>query len=352
MALGAVTGLDVRLCIVVMGVLCTLYTVLGGIEAVIWTDVVQVVVLFGGALVAVVIAIGGVDGGLGAVFEIATADDKLELARFEWDWTGPALGVILLGALFNNLVPYTSDRAVVQRYLTTSDAKRAASAVWAGAWLALPASSLFFGVGTVLCAFYSQHPERLDVLEPTDRVFAWFIANELPVGVSGLLIAGVFAAAMSSLDSSMNSMAAVVTSDLYRRFRGDREEGHYLRLARGTTLVLGVAGTGAALALESFGHQSLWDQFLGYAGLLGGTMAGLFALGIFSRRASTVGALVGAAAAIGTLVYVKTQTHLSGLLYAAVGMGVCFVVGYLASLVWPDGRKDLRGLTLWPVRRR
>ena len=351
LALAAVTGLDVTLCIVVMGALCTLYTVLGGIEAVIWTDVIQVVVLFGGAVVAVVIAIGGIDGGLGSVFAVATDNDKLALARFSWDWTGPALCVILLGALFNNLVPYTSDQAVVQRYLTTRDQKRAANAIWVGAWLSLPASILFFGVGTVLFAFYRQHPERLDVLAPTDQIFAWFIINELPVGVSGLLIAGVFAAAMSSLDSSMNSIAAVVTNDLHRRFHGDHDESHYLRLARWTTLVLGVAGTGAALMMSHFGFQSLWDQFLGYIGLLGGTMAGLFALGIFSRSASTVGAGVGAAAAILALVYVKTQTHLSVLLYAAVGMGVCFVVGYFASLLWPDGRKDLRGLTLRPVRR-
>ena len=98
------------------------------------------------------------------------------------------LGVILLGALFNNLVPYTSDQAVVQRYLTTRDQKRAANAIWAGAWLSLPASILFFSVGTVLFAFYRQYPERLDALAPTDQIFAWFIVNELPAGVSGLLL--------------------------------------------------------------------------------------------------------------------------------------------------------------------
>jgi solute:Na+ symporter, SSS family len=346
LALTAVTGMDITTCIVVMGVLSTLYTVLGGIEAVIWTDVLQVAVLFGGAVIAVGIAISGIDGGFGAVLETANAHEKLRLAHFSWDWTGPALVVILLGSVFNNLVPYTSDQAVVQRYLTTRDEKRAAGAIWVGALLSFPASVLFFGVGTVLFAFYRQFPERLDALAPTDQIFAWFIVNELPVGISGLLIAGVFAAAMSSLDSSMNSIAAVVTTDLHRRFSPDRDDAHYLRVARWTTVVLGVVGTGAAIAMSQFGFRSLWDQFLGYIGLLGGTMAGLFALGIFCRRANSSGALVGAVAGIAALVYVKTMTHVSVLAYAAVGMVTCFVVGYLASLLFPDGRKDLRGLTL------
>jgi len=352
LALAAVTGMDVAACIVIMGVLCTLYTVLGGIEAVIWTDVIQVFVLFGGALVAVCIAIAGIDGGMGAVMDTAAAHDKLRLADMSWDWTGPAIGVILLGALFNNLVPYTSDQAVVQRYLTTRDEKRAASAVWAGAILSFPASILFFAVGTVLFAFYQAHPERLDATAPTDQVFAWFIVSELPAGVAGLVVAGVFAAAMSSLDSSMNSIAAVVTTDLHRRFSSRHDDRFYLAMARWVTVVLGAAGTGAALAMSWLGFQSLMDEFLAYLGLLGGTMAGLFALGILSKRASGAGALVGAGAGIAALVYAKTATHLSGLAYAAVGMVVCLAVGYVASLLLPDRGRDLAGLTFTTMRRR
>ncbi len=346
LALAAVTGMDVAACIVVMGVLCTLYTVLGGIEAVIWTDVIQVLVLFGGALLAVVIAALGVDGGLGGVLAAAGEQDKLRLVDLSWDFTGPAIGVILLGAVFNNLVPYTSDQAVVQRYLTTADEKRAAGAIWTGALLSFPASILFFAVGTVLFAFYQQHPGRLDPLAPTDQIFAWFIVNELPPGVAGLVVAGVFAAAMSSLDSSMNSIAAVVTTDLGRRFAVERDDRHWLRLARWTTVVLGAAGTGSALFMLHFGFQSLVDEFLAYIGLLGGTMAGLFALGILCPLASGRGALVGAGAAVAALVYVKTQTHLSGLMYATVGMSACFVVGLVASLVLPDRGRDLQGLII------
>jgi Na+/proline symporter len=186
----------------------------------------------------------------------------------------------------------------------------------------------------------------MNPLGPTDQVFAWFVANELPVGVAGLVIAGVFAAAMSSLDSSMNSIAAVITTDFYRRFAPHRAERRYLALARGKTVLLGAAGTGAALLLARFQVASLLDQFLVYLGLLGGTMAGLFALGILSSRATTRGALVGVAAAVAALVYVKTSTPLNGLAYSAVGMVTCFVVGLVASVLLPGPPPRAAGLTI------
>jgi SSS family transporter len=346
LALAAVTGQSIATCILIMGILCTLYTVLGGIEAVIWTDVLQVLVLLGGAVLALVILVAGTDGGLGGAYEAASAARKLRLVDVSWDWTGPALGVILLGAVFNNLVPYTSDQAVVQRYLTTRSEVRAVRSVWAAALLTVPASVVFFAVGTALYTFYRSHPDRMNPLGPTDQVFAWFIANELPVGVAGLVIAGVFAAAMSSLDSSMNSIAAVITTDFYRRFAPHRAERRYLALARGTTVLLGAAGTGAALLQARFQVASLLDQFLVYLGLLGGTMAGLFALGILSSRATTRGALVGVAAAVAALVYVKTSTPLNGLAYSAVGMVTCFVIGLVASVLLPGPPPRVAGLTI------
>jgi SSS family transporter len=351
LALAAVTGMDVRACIVVMAVLCTLYTVLGGIEAVIWTDVLQVLVLFGGALLALAVIAGSLEGGFGELVSTALAHDKLRVVDLRWDWTGSALGVILLAAVFNNLVPYTTDQAVVQRYLTTADERRAASAVWAGTLLALPASVLFFGIGTALFAFYRAYPERLNPLGPGDQVFAWFIVREMPAGLSGLLIAGVFAAAMSSLDSSMNSVATTVVTDFYRRFRPEAEDRRCLRLARGLTVVLGALATAVALWLAGAGVQSLFDQFLQIMGLLGGTLAGLFALGIFTRRASAAGATVGAAASLGVLAWIALATDLSGLLYAAVAVLSCVTVGWLASLVLPRPAASLEGLTIYTLRR-
>ena len=148
----------------------------------------------------------------------------------------------------------------------------------------------------------------------------------------------------------MNSIAAVVTVDGFERFArgggGGRGERSSLALARWITVILGVGGTLTAVLMAQFEVKSLWDQFLGYVGLLGGTMAGLFALGIISTRATARGAIVGAVAAAGALIYVKTSTDLSGLLYAAVGMVTCVVVGYVASVVLPAPARRLEGLTI------
>ncbi len=197
----------------------------------------------------------------------------------------------------------------------------------------------------------AQHPERLNPVGPPDQIFAWFIVQELPVGIAGLVVAGVFAAAMSSLDSSMNSISAVVTTDLFKRVSPHREEQAYLTVARWVTVLLGVVGTATAIVMAQFEVKSMWDQFLSYIGLLGGTMAGLFALGIMSTRATSTGAIIGAVAAVAALTYVKTSTDLSGLLYAAVGMTTCVVVGYVASVALPGATRSVEGLTIHTLQR-
>lgn len=335
LALAAITGLDVRACIVLMGVLCTIYTVLGGIEAVIWTDVLQVVVLLVGALAAFFVVGGAVDGGLPEVFARAADAGKLRLADVRWDWSQATLGVILVGAVFNNLVPYTTDQAVVQRFLTTPDERAARRAVWTNAVLSIPASLLFFGIGTALFVYYGEHPAARNPTAPTDQVFPWFIASELPAGLAGLVVAGIFAAAMSSLDSAMNSIATAGVTDFYRRFRPAASDARCLRLARALTVLLGVVGTATALALAATGIASALDTFLGLVGLLGGTLAGLFLLGAIDRRAGQPAALAGVAAGLGALAWVRTSTDVSSLCYAAVGCVVTFFVGWTLGRIAP-----------------
>ena len=228
LALSAVTGLSVLVCILVMGVLSTLYTVLGGIEAVIWTDVLQTVVLIGGAIAALFAMAGGVDGGFSALFSTAWEADKFRMVNdfhfHDLSWAQDGIVVILLGAIFSNLLPYTSDQAVIQRYLTTADESKARAAIFTNGILSVPAGILFFLVGTALWSFYRLNPQAMIPLEKSDQVFPWFIAAEMPAGMAGLVIAGVFAAAMSSLDSSMHSIATAVTTDFNARFFPDRSE--------------------------------------------------------------------------------------------------------------------------------
>ena len=345
-ALHTVTGMPVYLCIVLMGVLATLYTVLGGIEAVIWTDVLQVFVLLGGALLALVIVALKVDGGVATIVGEAYAADKLRAANFSWDIATTALWVVLLGKPFEVLVSYSADQTVVQRYLTTSDEKAAARGIWTNAVLTIPASIIFFGVGTALWAFYKSHPVMLNPTGKIDEIFPWFIAQQLPTGVAGLVIAGLFAAAMSSLDSSLNSMATAITTDFYRRARPEAPDRRCLSLARWLTVALGIVGTALALYMAYLDSTSMWDQYSKIIGLFGGGLAGLFAVGIFTRRTTATGAILGFAGSAVLLYCIRDFTPVHFFLYPTIGLGGCFLIGYAASLAMPGGRRELAGLTL------
>ncbi|GIV62120.1 MAG: sodium:solute symporter [Rhodothermaceae bacterium] len=352
LALSAATGIDIYLAILATGLLATLYTALGGIEAVVWSDVLQVIVLLGGAFLSLLIITLEVDGGFQGLLATAAADDKFHVFTWSWDYTTTSVWVVLLGNLLGNLVPYTADQTVVQRYLTTRDEKAAAQSIWTSALLTIPAAVIFFGLGTALYVFYKQHPTLLEPALPTDAIFPMFIVQQLPGGVAGLLVAGIFAAAMSSLDSSMNSVATVIVTDFYRRFISETTGQSRLRLARWLTLIFGMMATGTGLLLATYPVQSLWDLFLEILGLFGSSLAGLFALGIFTRRAHGAGALIGVAASIVVLYLVKMFTPIHFFLYAAIGIMTCFAVGYLASCLIPHRGQPLAGLTIYNLHPR
>lgn len=352
LALSAVTGIDIYFAIVTMGLLATFYTALGGIEAVVWSDVLQVIVLLGGALLSLVIIVARVEGGLGGLLSTAAQAGKMHVFTWSWDYTTTTVWVVLVGNLLANLVPYTADQTVVQRYLTTRDESAAAQSIWTNAVLTIPAAFIFFGLGTALWVFYGQHPEMLEPRLQTDAIFPLFIVGQLPVGIAGLLVAGIFSAAMSSLDSSMNSVATAIVTDFYRRFVPETTERGRLRLARWLTVLLGFVATAAGLILATSPVQSLWDLFLEMLGLFGGSLAGLFALGILTRRAHGTGALIGAVTSAVVLYLVSVFTSVHFFLYAGIGILTCFVVGYLASILIPYRGKPLNGLTIYEMHLR
>lgn len=348
MALSAVTGVDVYLCIVVMGMLATLYTVLGGIEAVVWTDVIQVAVLLGGAVLGLGVIVGNVEGGSLRIIEMGFDAGKFRMVNPTWDIATTAIWVVIVGKMLEGLVPFTADQTVVQRYLTTRDEKQAARSIWANASLIVPSGALFFALGTALWAFYKLHPDLLVPLDETDRILPWFVAQQLPAGISGLVIAALFAAAMSSLDSSMNSIATALTTDWYRRFRPAVTDRHCLRLARCFTVALGAVGTGLALYMAAIESRSLWDQYLRIVGLFGGGVAGLFVVGIFTRRANGLGAVLGFFASGVVIYFVRASGAVHFFLYAAIGIVTCAGVAWLVSCLTPSG-KDIEGLTIYTL---
>ena len=350
-ALSVVTGIDISLCIIVMGGLSIIYTVLGGIEAVIWTDVLQVVILLGGALLCLVIIASEVDGGFSGILDTAIAQDKFHLFNLDWDLTTPTLWVVLLGGLGANIISYGSDQTVVQRFLTTKDEASAAGSIWASALLTLPGSLLFFGVGTALYAFYRLHPDAMNAvaLDNADAILPYYIVTQLPPGVAGLLIAGIFAAAMSSLDSSMNSIATVITTDFYERFRPNVSPAASLRVAKWSTAIVGVSGTAFALLMATWEIKSLWDQINAYVGLFAGGLGGVFLLGMFTRTTHGLGAVAGLVASALVQLVVSRYTSVSFLLYTFTGIVSCVVVGYLVSWMVRQPPQNLHRLTIHTI---
>lgn len=351
-ALATVTTLDVYTCILLTSVLCIVYTMIGGIEAVIWTDVVQTLVLLGGALVCLGIAVGSLPDGLGGLLARGHQEGKF-LERATWfdpDLTKASVLLVFVGSLFNHLMSYTASQDVVQRYVTTRSEAQTGRSILTNAAMVLPGTVVFFLFGTALYVFYAQYPERMDPGIATDQIVPYFIFHELPVGVAGLVLAAIFAASQSTLSSSLNSVSTAWTIDIVKRFRPDREDRRTLRGAQAVVLVSGLLATAVSCLIATLDLASMFDAFISVIGLTGGAISGLFILGIFTRRANGHGALTGALTSIAVLLVVSSTTNVHVFLYSLLGTSTCVGVGLLVSMLWPQAPRNLAGLT-WATRR-
>lgn len=300
LALAPLTGWSVTTIIIVTGILVTVYTLIGGIEAVIWTDVVQSIVLTVGIFLCLGVIFTGMPEGAGQVFEIAQASDKFSLGSFGATLNEPTFWVILVFGLFINLQNFGIDQSYVQRYATADSEEAAKKSVWLGALLYIPISGLLFLVGTGLFAFYGAQPELLpEAGLKSDEIFPYFISTELPVGITGLLIAAVLAAAMSSVDSSLNGSATLTWCDLVKRFsKKVPSEKVGMKVLQFATIGYGIIGTGAALAM--IGVKSALDNWWKISGIFSGGILGLFLLGLIVRQAKNTAAAI--AVTVGVLV--------------------------------------------------
>lgn len=346
-ALNVVTGFDIFLCIGLMGILSLVYTMIGGIEAVVWTDALQVVVLLGGALLCLFIIILNIDGGLAEIISEASDADKFSLGSTAFDLRQSTLWTVLVATFFTNLTTYGTDQTMVQRYMTTETERQAKKSVLTNAALCIPATLLFFFVGTALYVYYRHNPSQLSMtLTDGDAIFPWYIYSQLPDGITGLLISGVFAAAMSTLSSSMNSAATAYVVDIYNKMK--KKDGN-LGVAKRATAWLGIAGIAFAFIMATWEISSLWDEFNKLLGLILGSMGGLFLLGMLTRKANSWGTLMGVAGSVLVqLFFIHTgSVHL--LLYTTTGFLSCFIIGYLCSWFTPSSNKNIGQFTIYKL---
>jgi SSS family transporter len=312
--------------ILVIGIVMILFTYFGGMEAVIWIEVVQLGIYVTGAVAAGVVLLSKIPGGWDTARALGDAYGKFRLFHFEWDFTKPfTFWAGLIGGCFLTMSTHGTDQYLVQRYLCTDKPRKATAALLTSGIVVLAQFTGFLLIGLLLFAFYRpfEHGWAL----AGDRVFPDFITRHLPSGLSGLVVAAIFAAAMSS---SLNSIAATAVSDLYRPLAPDRGDRHYLVVSRWLTLAAGVAQISVAVAIRHMTRSAL-DAALSVASILNGPVLGVFLLGAISKRAGTAAAFAGMAAGLVAVVSVWRLTSVAWPWYTLVGSMTTLLVGSLAG---------------------
>jgi solute:Na+ symporter, SSS family len=346
LAIATITGIDVVWSILIMGGFTIAYTAMGGMRAVVWTDFVQVFVKMGGALFAIGFILWSLGGDFDAVREAVVDQRKTQLLDFSFDLTKATVWGFIFLVVFDVVLTFPKDQVLMQRTLSTRSDKEAGRSIWIFAAMMIPGGFIFYGIGTALWMYYRTNPERLDPLLPIDATFPLFIAAELPMGVTGLIIAGIFAAAMSTLSSIINSVATLLSVDFYGKLARNPTDKGGVRFAEWMTVLVGLVGIGLALLLSRYDIHSLFDVSIELAGLLGGGFAGAYTLGMFTRRANSAGVAIGVAGAIALTLLAWSFNLVHPYFYLGISIMLCIVIGYLASLCFPPPARSLEGLTI------
>ena len=332
--LALITGWPYPVSIAVIGVLTVIYTYMGGLKAVVWVDTLQMSLYLGGALAAAVALQVAVPGGWGHILSSAAAAGKLQPLNFSFDPTTPyTFWAGLLGGSFLSIGSHGVDQITVQRLLACRDLKSSQRAIIGSGVAIIFQFSVFLLVGIGLWVFYQGRP-----FDSSDEIFARFILEELPSGIRGLLIAAVFAAAMSTLASSINSLASASAYDYWAPLAGaEGDEARTLRAGKLFSLLWAVLLiSGAVIFIPLSRGTAAVEVALGVTSLVYGGLVGAFALGVFTKKPGQTAAIVGMAAGIGVVIVFQRQ--MAWPWYSLVGTVVTFVVGLLVGRLRPEVR--------------
>ena len=338
MVLGNLTGINVNLLIVIMGVIAIIYSYTGGLKSVLWTDFIQGSALLVGVTIALFFLVAHTDGGFGALFDAFRNDGKFlapDQPIFDMNLLKDSVFLLIVGAGFNTMGSYVSSQDIVQRFTTTTDTKKLNKMMLTNGALSIFIATVFYLIGTGLYVFYQQN--ALPPAAAQDQIFASYIAFELPVGVTGLLLAAIYAASQSTLSTGLNSVAASWTLDIQARIsKKELSMEKQTKIGQYVSLVVGIFAIIVSIVLANGGVKSAYEWFNGFMGLVLGILIGTFVLGAFTKIADAAGAAIAFAAASIVMVGIKyfaPAGSVSIWSYSIISIAVSLIVGIPASMI-------------------
>lgn len=345
MVLSSLTGISVNILIIMMGVIAIIYSYTGGLKSVLWTDFIQGSVLLIGVTFAFVFLIAHLDGGIGSIFTAFAEEGKFLAANqpiFDINILKDSVFIMIVGAGFNTMGSYVSSQDIVQRFTTTTDTKKLNKMMLTNGALSIFIATVFYFIGTGLHVFYQQN--ALPPAAAQDQIFASYIAFELPVGITGLLLAAIYAAAQSTLSTGLNSVASSWTLDIQERLsKKELSLEKQTKIGQYVSLIVGIFSIAVSMVLAHGGVKSAYEWFNGFMGLVLGILIGTFILGAFTKVANTFGATLAFIAASVVMVGVKYFAPAGAVSiwsYSLISITVSLVVGVPASMIWRKMRGD------------
>ena len=353
MALAEVTGLDVNMLIVVMGVIAIIYSYSGGLKAVLYTDFIQGTVLIVGIALSLVVMIGSIHGGWGTVWDTLTTGHKFMLENEVWfspDIVSSSVFIIFIGGGLGTFASYISSQDIVQRFTTTTDMKQLNKMTLGNGVVSIFAATVFFLVGTALFVFYQQNPDLLTT-DRRDLVLAAYITYELPAGLTGILLAALFAAAQSTLSTGINSVATSWVLDIQSVLNPAMEMKKQTRIAQFISLGIGILSIVVAIVMAGSDIRSAYQWFNSFIGLALGALAGMFVLGAFCPKANAKGALMGFIDATAVVLYLKYFVpSVSFWSYTLITIVISLIVGNVVSRITEPDYEAPAGTTVQSTR--
>ena len=355
LTLKVIIGWDMVPVIIITGTGVMIYAMLGGIQAVVWTDAIQGIILILGAVICAIVLMFSMPEGPGQLFRIAAENNKFSLGSLRMDFTTSTFWVVLIYGFFINLQNYGIDQNYIQRYMAASSDKEAKKSVLYGSLIYIPVSTLFLFIGTSLFSYYTAHPGILPVDARADTVFPFFIVNNLPAGLTGLLIASIFAAGMSTISTSVNSSATVILNDYFgKKLKDPGNERRSMKILYLSSFLFSIISIIIAIAMINV--QSALDTWWKLASIFSGGMLGLFLLGFFSKKINNEAAVSGVIAGALVIAWMSLsplffgswniQNYASpfhGYISIVLGTTTILVVGFLVGIIIKPGKPASAG---------